>query len=154
EVPVANIAFVGSENLLSLLLEAGKANDKDYTRNLINSQVVPSYHDTHLPAVRQYHELMDRYKPMPPPDLVEKSYRPRHICYVNLEGFLNAKLLVGILTKMGKDIGRDRIKKVVESIDQFDLGIDVLVSFGPKKHQGLDKVYFTTVAERRFVRLD
>src|SRR5262249_33744442 len=37
DVPVANIAFVGSENLLSLLLEAGKANEKDYTRNLINT---------------------------------------------------------------------------------------------------------------------
>lgn len=154
DVPIANIAFVGSENLLSLLLEASKANGKDYTRDLINSQVVPSYHDTDLPAVRQYRELMDRYNPMPPPDLVEKGYRPLPYSYVSLEGFLNAKLLVGILNKMGKDIGRDRIRKVVESIDKFDLGIDVPVSFGPKKHQGLDKVYFTTVSEGRFVRLD
>jgi ABC-type branched-subunit amino acid transport system substrate-binding protein len=154
DVPIANIAFVGSENLLSLLLEAGQAKGKDYTKNLINSQVVPSYHDTLLSAVREYRELMDRYHPMPPPDLVEEGYRPLPYSYVSLEGFLNAKLLVGILRKMGKDIDRDRIRKVVESIDRFDLGIDVPVSFGPRKHQGLDKVYFTTVSKDRFVRLD
>ena len=58
-VPIANVSFVGSENLLALLQEAGKANGTDYTRNLINSQVVPSYHDRTLPAVREYRQLMD-----------------------------------------------------------------------------------------------
>jgi ABC-type branched-subunit amino acid transport system substrate-binding protein len=154
DVPIANIAFVGSENLLSLLLESGRANGKDYAKDLINSQVVPSYHDTHLPAVREYRQLMSRYDPMPPAELIENGYQPLPYSYVSLEGFLNAKLLVEILRKMGKDIRRERIKPAVESIDKLDLGIDVPVSFGPNKHQGLGKVYFTTVSEGHFVRLD
>src|SRR5260221_3935059 len=36
-VPIANVSFVGSESLLNLLLETGKANKTDYTKNLINS---------------------------------------------------------------------------------------------------------------------
>jgi ABC-type branched-subunit amino acid transport system substrate-binding protein len=67
DVPIANVSFVGSENLLGLLLKTGKAVGKDYTANLVNSQVVPSYHNLTLPAVREYRELMDRYHPLPPP---------------------------------------------------------------------------------------
>ena len=42
DVPIANVSFVGSETMLSVLVHAGKAKDKVYTRNLINSQVVPA----------------------------------------------------------------------------------------------------------------
>jgi ABC-type branched-subunit amino acid transport system substrate-binding protein len=100
-VPIANVSFVGSVNLLTLLQKAGKANETDYTRNLINSQVVPSYQDTTLPAVRQYQQLMERYKPTPPSDLLDEKYQPAPESFVSLEGFLNAKLLVAILEKMG-----------------------------------------------------
>src|SRR5512135_3270265 len=54
DVPIANVSFVGSEFLLNLLIEAGRVSGKDYTVDLINSQVVPSYEDTSLAAVRQY----------------------------------------------------------------------------------------------------
>src|SRR5262249_25029825 len=61
-VPIANVSFVGSENMLALLLEAGKKTGRDYTQDLINSQVVPSYHDADLPAVSEYQNLMEQYK--------------------------------------------------------------------------------------------
>jgi ABC-type branched-subunit amino acid transport system substrate-binding protein len=150
DVPIANVSFVGSESLLSLLLESGKANGKDYTTHLVNSQVVPSYHRP-LPAVEQYKELMDRYQPRPPAGVAEEGYRPLLYSFVSLEGFLDAKLLVEILRKMGPELKRERIKPVVESIQQLDLGIDVPVSFGPNKHQGLDQVYYTEVQDGRFV---
>ena len=153
-VPIANIAFVGSENLLALLLEHGKVNGKDYTLNLINSQVVPSYYRDDLPAIKEYRELMDRYKPMPGTELVEADYRPLPYGVVSLEGFLNAKLLVEILNRMGKKLDKKRLPEVVESIDRFDLGIDVPVSFGPKNHQGSQRVYFTTVEDGRFVQME
>ena len=41
-VPISNVSFVGSEAMLSLLVNHGKATGRDYTRGLINSQVVPS----------------------------------------------------------------------------------------------------------------
>ena len=64
EVPIANVSFVGSENLLSLLTEGRDPADAErYTRLLVNSQVVPSYEDTSIPAVREYREFMQRYNP-------------------------------------------------------------------------------------------
>ena len=55
-VPIANLSFVGSENLLKLLTE-GRGDPEPYTRLLVNSQVVPSYEDTSIPAVREYRAL-------------------------------------------------------------------------------------------------
>jgi branched-chain amino acid transport system substrate-binding protein len=151
DVPIANVSFVGSESLLALLTEAGKKSGKDYTRDLINSQVVPSYHDTGLPAVRRYRDLMEKYKPLPPPELREKDYQPLPYSFVSFEGYLNAVLLVKALEKMGDNPDRARFRELMESMDKVDLGIDVPASFGPKKHQGLDRVYFTVVEKGQFV---
>lgn len=151
DVPIANVSFVGSENLLELLGQAGKAAGKDYTRGLINSQVVPSYHNTALPAVRRYCALMDRHKPMPPEELREKDYRPLPYSFVSFEGYLNAALLVEALTKMGPDPQRARFREVMESLDKVDLGTEAPLSFGPKKHQGSSRVYYTVVADGQFV---
>ncbi|MCI0527248.1 MAG: ABC transporter substrate-binding protein, partial [Nitrospira sp.] len=151
DVPIANISFVGSESLLNLLLEAGKTSRKDYTTNLINSQVVPSYEDTSLPAVREYRKLIDSYNPMPPEELIEAEYQPLKYSFVSFEGFLNAKLLVEILKRIGDTPKRARIKEAAEGIEKFDLGINVPISFGLRKHQGLDMVYYTTVKDGRFV---
>ncbi len=76
DVPIANVSFVGSERLLNLILQRGKATGRDYTINLVNSQVVPSYVDTSLAAVREYRELIDKYSPSPPRELVQGSYKP------------------------------------------------------------------------------
>lgn len=151
-IPIANLSFVGADNLLNLLLEIGRATGRDYTINLINSQVVPSYEDTSLPAVREYRELMDRYHPMPPEDLMEAGYQPpTKYNFVSFEGFLNAKLLVEILKRMRDTSDRACLKEATESLQNFDLGINTPVSFGPGKHQGLDKVYYTTVKNAKLV---
>jgi ABC-type branched-subunit amino acid transport system substrate-binding protein len=153
DIPISNVSFVGSESLLQLLVETGKSKGKDYTRNLINSQVVPSYSLQELAAVREYREYMEKYRPMPPADLMEKGYEPVSFSYVSFEGFLNAKVLVEILKRLGPDPKKKRIKTVVESIDKLDLGIEVPVSFGPRRHQGLDSVYFTAAENGQFVPL-
>ena len=152
-IPIANLSFVGSENMTDLLFRSSRAAGKDYTKDLINSQVVPSYQDTALPAVQEYRQLMEKYQPLPPRDLTEASYTPLPYSYVSFEGFLNAKLLVEVLKRMGPGPTKSRIKEIVESIHSADLGIDVPVTFGPHKHQGLDKVYYTTIKGDRFVPL-
>lgn len=230
EVPIANISFVGSESLLNLLLQTSQTMGKDYTKNLINSQVVPSYEDTSLPAVREYRKLMLEHNPMPPPEYTSSDYKPLPYSFVSLEGFLNAKLLVEILRRMGKtpevrlemgDAGeqvralqerlqqkgftlqiidgifgesteravmgfqsfvglpasgkvdgktwaalfdlqmldetaqnRARLPTVVEGMENIDLGIAAPVSFSPNKHQGLDRIYYTTIEKNRFVPLE
>jgi branched-chain amino acid transport system substrate-binding protein len=153
-VPVANVSFVGSEFLIDLLLKTGKETGKNYTLNLINSQVVPSYEDLSLSAVKQYRQLMDKYNPSTPQGLTEEGYKPLRYSFVSFEGFLNAKLLAEALTKMGKNPHKARIKEVVENIKNLDIGIDEKVSFGPTKHQGLNKVYYTTFENNRFVPLN
>jgi branched-chain amino acid transport system substrate-binding protein len=151
DVPVANVSFVGSESLLALLAEAGKSRGKDYTRGLINSQVVPSYHDTDLPAVRRYRELMARHKPLPPEGLRPDNYKPLEHSFVSFEGYLDAALLVGALKKMGDDPRRGRFREAMESLDRIDLGTGAPVAFGPNKHQGSGEVYYTVVEDGRFV---
>jgi branched-chain amino acid transport system substrate-binding protein len=152
-IPIANLSFVGSESMAELLLQSSRTAGKDYKKDLINSQVVPSYQDTALPAVQEYRQLMRKYQPLPPRDLTEAGYTPLPYSYVSFEGFLNAKLLVEVLKRMGPGPTKSRIKRIVESMNSADLGIDAPVTFGPHQHQGLDKVYYTTMKGDRFVPL-
>ena len=150
-IPIANVSFVGSEFLIDLLLRTGKEKGRDYTTHLINSQVVPSYEDTSLQAVRQYRECMDKFSPTAPPGITEEGYKPLRYSFVGFEGFLNAKLLVEILKRMGRNPEKSRIKELVERMKNLDIGIDAKVSFAPRKHQGLNSVYYTTFEKGRFV---
>ena len=155
QVPVANLSFVGSENLLKLITD-GREDSEKYTRLLVNSQVVPSYEDNALPAVQEYRALMDKHKPQPPAALLspDEEYSPFPYSFVSLEGFLNAKLMTEILRRLGPYPSRDRLQESVFSIKELDLGIGVPVSFSEDRRQGLDKVYHTVASGGRFVPLE
>ena len=152
-VPIANLSFVGSENLLKLLTE-DSGDPEPYTRLLVNSQVVPSYEDTSIPAVREYRELMAHYDPQIPEELVKEPYTPFPQSFVSLEGFLDAKLMAEILRRLEGVPDRAGLEEAVFSVRDFDLGIGEKVSFGPGRRQGLQKVYYTVVRDGRFVTLD
>ena len=153
EVPIANLSFVGSENLLELISE-GRQDSQRYTKLLVNSQVVPSYEDISIPAVREYRDLMKRYNPEPPPELVTESYTPFAHSFVSLEGFLDAKLMVEILSRLGVNPERTNLGQAVFTVKDYDLGIGELVSFSESRRQGLQQVYYTIVEDARFVTLD
>ena len=153
EVPIANLSFVGSENMLKLLTE-GREDSEPYTRHLVNSQVVPSYEDLSLPAVREYRELMERYDPQLPQELIKEEYAPFPHSFGSLEGFLNAKLLAEILRRLDGEIDRGKLEEAVFSVKDFDLGVGEQVSFGPDRRQGLQTVYYTVVEEGRIVPLE
>ena len=152
-VPIANLSFVGSENLLKLLTE-GRDDPEPYTRLLVNSQVVPSYEDTSIPAVREYREMMAHYDPQVPGELVKEPYTPFPQSFVSLEGFLDARLMVEILRRLEGTPDRAGLEGAVFSVRDFDLGIGERVSFGPARRQGLQRVYYTVVRDGRFVTLD
>ena len=152
-VPVANVSFVGSESLLQLITESRPDRDR-YTDLLVNSQVVPSYEDVRIPAIREYRQLMLRHNPDPPQDLLEQSYSALPQSFVSLEGFLDAKMMVKILDALGENPDRANLESAVFSIQDYDLGIGELVSFGPGRRQGLQTVYYTVVDAGRFVPLD
>ncbi|MEA5533979.1 ABC transporter substrate-binding protein [Crocosphaera sp. XPORK-15E] len=151
DVPIANVSFVGSESLLNLLLKTSRSTGIDYTQNLINSQVVPSYDNIALPAVKEYRRLMDAYQQKPPPNLVTEPYQTLPYSFVSFEGFLNAKLLVEILQNLPDLSNRENLKTTVKNIHNLDLGLDVPVEFNAKSHQGLHKIYYMTVKDNHFV---
>jgi branched-chain amino acid transport system substrate-binding protein len=151
-VPIANISFVGSEQMLALLLDCGKERHADYTTNLINSQVVPSYEDSSLDAIEEYRTLMKDYRGMPP-DLPVANYRAPQFSYISLEGFLDAKCMVKMLEALGRDPDRTKLRAIVAGMPEIDLGINQPASFAPGRPQGLDRIYYTTVDKDRFVTI-
>ncbi len=150
-VPIANVSFVGSENLLILLERAEKELGKQYTHDLINTQVVPSYEDLSLPAVREYRHLMETI-PVPPPFEADKAYHSLRYSFTGFEGFLNAKLMTAVLRKMEESSSGD-LMEAAESLHDYDIGIGTSVGFSSDNHQALKRVYFTTVQDGRFVPL-
>jgi ABC-type branched-subunit amino acid transport system substrate-binding protein len=150
-VPISNVSFVGSDAMLALLLKQGKTAGRDYTRALVNSQVMPSYDDLDLPGVAEYRALMDKHNPALPESLRDRGYTPQRYSFISLEGFVNAKVTVEALRRAGTNPTRASLRQSLESLHNVDLGIGALLSFGPERHQGLDSVYFTRVQGEHWV---
>ncbi len=153
EVPIANLSFVGSENLLQLIVDSVEDSER-YSRWLVNSQVVPSYEDESIPVVREYGELMNRYDPRVPDPLHQPDYVPFEKSFVSLEGFVNARMLAEILDRLGDSPTRAGLEEAVFTIRDFDLGIGEPVSFSEQRRQGMQRLYYTVVDQDRFVPLD
>jgi branched-chain amino acid transport system substrate-binding protein len=150
-VPISNVSFVGSDAMLRLLLQHGKTTGRDYTRALVNSQVVPSYDDVALPGVVEYRALMERHNPALPPALRDDKYIPQRHSFISLEGYVNARVVVEAVRRAGPNPTRGGLRQALESLKNFDLGIGAALTFGPERHQGLDSVYFTRVDGERWV---
>jgi ABC-type branched-subunit amino acid transport system substrate-binding protein len=160
DTPIATISFVGNERMLDLLSGAAKASKRDYTSRLVSSEVVPSYHDDSIPAVREYREAMDRHRVaiMPASALLypdgetpDREYVPPPYSFASLEGYLDAKLFVEILRRMGVAPTRAALSRTVMSMGDFDLGIGKGLSFGGGRRQASDQVYYTVVRDGRLV---
>ncbi|NDV21557.1 ABC transporter substrate-binding protein [Desulfovibrio sp. JC022] len=149
--PICNLSFVGSENMLELLDGLGRTTGKNYTTDLINSQTVPSYEDTSLPAVQEYRKAMTENPPAP--EGFGKGYTPQKFSFISFEGFLNAKVMTRILEQVSMPQYQGNIYAATLSIRNLDIGIGTDVNFGRGKHQGLDEVYYTTVSNGKFVPL-
>jgi branched-chain amino acid transport system substrate-binding protein len=149
-VPISNVSFVGSDAMLRLLVQHGKATGRDYTRALVNSQVVPSHDDVTLPGVVEYRGLMERYNPALPAALRDEAYTPQRYSFISLEGYVNARVVVEALRRSGPNPSRAAFRYALESLKGFDLGIGAALTFGPERHQGLDGVYFTRVDGERW----
>ncbi len=130
-----NVSFVGSKELARRLGPNGEG--------VIVTQVVPPPNFNHtaepLPGVKDYISLLKIYYPDSKPS------------FVGLEGYLNAKILIEGLERSGQDITRNKFIKAIETINQFDLGIQNPLSFGKNDHQGLDEVYYTMIKNGELV---
>lgn len=154
-VPICNLSFVSSENLLKLLEQQCLTCDSErYCQRLIVSQVLPSYENLDIPIVREYRELMSKPSLPLPPELASALYTPFTHSFASFEGFCNAKALVAIFQRIGYIPPRDCLKQAVEFTGSLDIGLDVPIIFTPDRHQGLNTVYFTTVRDGSFAPLD
>ena len=155
-VPIANVSFVGSEAMLDLLLKEQQKTGRDYTGRLVNSQVVPSFENDALPAVREYKAMLAKHRPQLPAGLGDGSMQRggSSLSFVSLEGFLDAKLLVEVIKRANGEIDRVSLQNAFSSLNNFDLGIDGDVSYAFGRTQGLNHVYYTRVDKGRLVPLD
>ncbi len=150
-VPISNVSFVGSDAMLALLVKHGRTKGRDYTRALVNSQVVPSYDDVGLPGVAEYRTLMDKHNPQVPEAIRDAAYTPQKHSFISLEGYVNARVIVEALRRAGANGGRQSFRQALESLRGLDLGIGAPLTFTAERHQGLDSVYFTRVEGERWV---
>ena len=130
-----NVSFVGAKALLE---KTGK-----YGEGVIVSQVVPppdfAVDSPALWGIKQY--KID----------LKKSFPNESPNYVSLEGYINARVLVEGLKRAGKDLTRQKFIQAIESIKNFDLGIQSNLTFSENDHQGLDRVYFTEIKNGKLV---
>jgi len=130
------VSFVGAEELARRL-------GRDPEAPVVMSQVVPTpFGDSqHRPAeaALDYIALLNRYYPGEPPS------------FVGLEGYLNARVLVEGLRRAGRDLTREGFIDAIESIRDLRIGESTRISFGPKDHQGMDRVFFTRLQDGRFI---
>lgn len=151
--PVGALSFVDVDNLLTHLLLLGKQRGEDFTQGLVGAQVLPSYEDLSLPAVREYRGRMDALVAPTPPGVPEQGYMPHRHSMVSLEGFLAAKTMAEALRRLGDELDPARLPRVMEEMDDFDLGIGARLAFGVGSHQGLRAVYFITMRQGRLAPL-
>jgi ABC-type branched-subunit amino acid transport system substrate-binding protein len=160
--PIATISFVGIEAMLGLLSAAGNSANKDYTSRLVSSEVEPSYYDNSIPVVSEYRAAMDRNpQVLSPPDSLlypsgktpQHEYSPLRYSFTSLEGYLDAKLLVTVLRRMGHAPQRSGLAAAVIGLGDFDLGMGQTLSFGGStgRRQASDQVYYTVARDGRCV---
>lgn len=137
--PIAVLSVVSTNELVDYLTREGHRVGFSLTRNIIQSQVVPSYEDTSLEGVRLYRRVMDHH--------AAASGAGPGYSFQSLEGFLNSRLLCEVIRRMGDDVRPARIPEVMNTITSLDLGIGRPVVFGPDRRQGLDTVYYTSLVD-------
>lgn len=127
-VPIANVSFVGVESLIGLLKSSMIPLDDLYI-----TQVVPDYTDHSLPIIKEYNNLISKNELTPN--------------FISLEGFINAKLLVEILSATDIEITRRNIKNIIESMPPMDIGLGKKLKFTQNDHQLLHDVYIFMIKE-------
>ena len=148
--PVGVVSFAGGELLLTLLETEGAEHGLDLEGNLLLSQVTPGWRDSTLPAAREYRQALAGLATCPPPPGGWSRTQPEGSA-IGFEGFLNAKLLLAVLSAMPDPCDRRYLDEAVAAIGQVDLGIGTPVSLTGPDHQGLDHVYLFTAKKGRLI---
>ncbi|WP_375723142.1 ABC transporter substrate-binding protein [Arcobacter sp. KX21116] len=128
-----NISF-GDANAMVKELNKYEVN----TKNLIFSQVVPSYTDNSLPVVLEYQTLMKRY------------YPNTKLGFISFESFLSAKVLVNAILRIEGDRTREKLISTLKNTPS-----DILNGIGInyKNSQLLNKTYLFRYENKKFIEI-
>ncbi len=126
DMTYATISGVGSTGLASELMVLGPR----YADGVICTQVTPAV-DGYASVTLNYKKALDRYFPGEPAD------------YSSLEAYLTANILIEGLRRAGPAVDTETLVDVLESMQNYELGVGSKVSFGPSDHQALHKVWGT-----------
>jgi len=127
-----NVSFVGPEMLSQELGSDGNG--------VIVTQVVPPpYEKNLLIGVDEYTKLLKKYYPDSLPT------------FGSLEGFLNAKIVIEAIDRVGENMDREKLIEALESIKNYSLGIASPVSFSNTNHQGMQRIYMTYIKNNKFI---
>lgn len=137
-VPVANVSFVGADALLERLKEYGLRAHRDFTQNLINSEVAPSPEQTEYPLVRNFRA-----------NVAKEDYG-----FVALEGWLNAVVAGEAIRRSPVGATRAQFIEAMESLGGWDPGVGLTLSFSHRDHQGLRKVWLTRTEGGRWAAVE
>jgi ABC-type branched-subunit amino acid transport system substrate-binding protein len=135
QVPIANVSFVDASALLSMLRGISRTANRDLTRNLINSQVVPFPSRPDCPLVKAYLASLNGHIPG----------------FTSLEGWLNAVVAAEALKRAGPDPARAAFIAALESLHGWDPGIGVKLEFSASDHEALHKVWLTRTENSEWV---
>ncbi|MDD1779987.1 ABC transporter substrate-binding protein [Enterovibrio sp. ZSDZ35] len=119
----ANISFVGTKKLIA---ELGASGDGSYI-----SQVMPNPDESTLKIISDFKKDLSAYG-------VDNPY------YTQLEGYLNAMVIVDALNEAGSQLTREGFVGALEGMKNKDFG-GLQVNFGKSDRQGLDDVYLTQI---------
>ena len=133
DVIFCNISF-GDANSMVKELETLKTD----TKNLIFSQVVPSYTNTNIKVVQEYQTIMQKYFPNEP------------FGFLSLEAFLSSKILVNAISRISGDITREKLLLTLKTTSNNLLeGIPLEY----KNSQLLNKTYLFVYKNNEFVEI-
>ncbi len=128
QIRLANLSFVGGDALAEELRELWPG----YLEGVIVAQVVPPPWSDE-PGVVHYRESLEKYYP---------AERPS---FVSLEGYIVAAIFEQGLRRAGPRLTTNTLTSALESIDSLDLGFGAPISFGPGRHQAVDRVWGTVL---------
>ncbi len=96
---------------------------KTYARGLIVTQVVPDV-NREIPLIRELKKDIDKFAPPGTP-----------INLAVVEGYIAAKTLVEALRNAGPNPTREKVRRSLESMKEFDAG-GLIIGFSPNNHSG------------------
>lgn len=133
DVIFCNISF-GDANSMVKELE----NLNTTTENIIFSQVVPSYSDLNIKAVKEYQTIMRKYFPDEP------------FGFLSLEAFLSSKVLVNALSRIEGKITREKLISTLKTTPK-DLLEGIPLEY--KNSQLLNKTFLFEYKNNEFIEI-